>query len=258
MKIIYTSILGCPKNISNKKIKAQAFDNINGFADTLKSKLDKQLIITFITNRWQTKTPKDQPADEVFNDYHYTNKQYVKCLVKCFKLSGFKIKKIIIVDCDYKGTLKEDIESSNLVFIQGGHTPRGLKILKDINFNYATANYNGYVMFTGTSAKLPANKVLSTHHGSMTEFEIEEGLCLKDYSVRPHFSYTQEELKQEKVKNRITLIKNMSKEIKIIAIGANSYMLDDNKEVKIFGEHHIFENGEEIYNLSWRCVRFAP
>jgi hypothetical protein len=27
MKIIYTSVLGCPKNILNKKIKAQAFEN---------------------------------------------------------------------------------------------------------------------------------------------------------------------------------------------------------------------------------------
>ena len=88
--------------------------------------------LMFITNRWYSTTPKDQPRDEVFNDYHYTNQEYANVVRDCYSLSGIEFDEMVVVDCDYKGNFKEDLLSSDMVFVQAGHTPRGLKILKDL------------------------------------------------------------------------------------------------------------------------------
>lgn len=243
MKIIYTSTLGCPQTINNKLITAK-LRNANCFIDTLKQALKQTKQIMFITNRWQTNTPLDQPKDEVFNDYHYTNKEYANTLKSCLELSGIKFEKIVVVDCEYQGDFKLDCLSSDLIFIQSGHTPRGLKILKDLSFEKIIKEFAGVLLMTGTSAKLPANKVLSTHHGNMKEYEIEEGLCLKTYSIRPHFKYSFKMRFDKKFRARVSLIKDFSKNIDVYAIDNDSYIFDDNGNVVVYGNCHLFKNGK--------------
>ncbi len=244
MKIIYTSVLGCPKTRDNKVI-TEKFENTNGFIDTLKDNLTKTKKLMFITNRWQDVTPKDQPADEVFNDYHYTNKEYAQAVFDSYKLSGIAFDEMVIVDCDYKGNFKQDVLSSDMIFVQGGHTPRGLQILKDLNFESIITKSNALLLLTSTATKLPATKVLSTHHGNEKEYEIEEGLNLCDYSIRPHFGYSlKEKLFNKKVKVRLKLIKDFSKHIKVYAIGGQSYILDDGKNINIYGDCHCIDKGK--------------
>jgi len=244
MKIIYTSFLLQPKHENNKVITIP-FENTNGIIDNLKSELGGTKKMVFITNRWDNITPKSQPKDEVFNDYHYTNKQYAKAVKDGFKASGINFKQMVIVDCDYDGNLKEDIASADMVYIQGGHTPRGLKILKDINFVDAINGYEGVIIFNSTSAKLPASKALSTHHGNMKEWEIEESLNLRDYSVRPHFDYSLKEyLFDKKFRNRIKLIKEFSKHIDVYGLGGNSYIIDKDGVFKVYGKCWLFRNGK--------------
>lgn len=243
MKIVYTSVLGCPRTENGKLVK-EKLSNKNGFVDTLKSMLKHTKKLMFITNRWNSFTPKNQPRDEVFNDYHYTNKEYAKVLRSCYALSGIKFDEMIVVDCDYIGDFKHDLLSSDMVFVQSGHTPRGLKILKDLHFKEYVEDFQGVLVLSGTAAKLPANKVLSTHHGSMQEYEIEEGLCLKNYSIRPHFSYSFKEKFNKKHKVKVKLLKEFSKTIEVYAIGGESYMLDNNEEVKNYGNCWLFKNGK--------------
>ena len=244
MKILYTSFLAIPKTRDNKLV-VEPFENANGFIDCLKKELFATDKMVFITNRWQCSTPKEQPKDEVFNDYHYTNKEYATAVKDCFKLSGIDFKEIVIVDSKYKGNLKEDIATSNYVYIQGGHTPRGLKILKDINFVDCIEGYKGVIQFSGTSAKLPATKALSTHHGSLTEYEIEESLGLREYSIRPHFDFSiKEYLFDKKFRNRIKLIKDFSKHIDVYGLGGNSYIIDDDGNFKIYGKCWLFKQGK--------------
>ncbi len=241
MIIFYTSMLGCPEN-NGSEVLPKVLDNDNGFVDVLKSYLPKQKTLMFITNRWQQQTPKDQPEDEVFNDYHYTNSQYAEAVFESFRMSGFGFDKLIVVDCDYKGNFQKDLSASQLLFIQGGHTPRGLKILKDLQFDKLANGFNGVAIFTGTSAKLPASKVLSTHHGSKTDYEIEDGLNLKNYSVRPHFNYYFKLHFDKKFQVRIKLLKDFSKHIDVYAIGSNSFIIDDNRQKQIFGTCYQFKN----------------
>lgn len=123
MKIIYTSILGCPQTIKDKLV-VEKLNNANGFVDNLKSSLKQTKKLMFITNRWQSITPKDQPRD----DYHYTNQEYANVVRDCYSLSGIKFDEMVVVDCDYKGDFRQYLLSADMVFVQAGHTPRGLKI----------------------------------------------------------------------------------------------------------------------------------
>ena len=244
MKIIYVSFLAIPKTRENKLIR-QPFENTNGFIDNLKKELSATNKFVFISNRWKSTTPKNQPKDEVFNDYHYTNKEYALVVKDCFKLSGIDFKEMVIVDSDYNDNLKKDILSSDFIYIQGGHTPRGLKILKDINFVDCIDNYKGVMLFSSTSAKLPATKALSTHHGNLKEYEIEESLGLKDYSIRPHFDYSiKEYLIDKKFRNRIKLIKEFSKNIDVYGLGGKSYIIDKDNNIGIYGKCWLFKNGK--------------
>ncbi len=244
MKIIYTSFLAIPKTKDNKLV-VEPFENANGFIDNLKKELSATNKMVFITNRWQSSTPKDQPKDEVFNDYHYTNEESANAVKDCFKLSGIDFNEMIIVDSEYNGSLKEDIANADMVYVQGGHTPRGLKILKDINFVDCIDSYNGILLFTSTSAKLPATKALSTHHGNMKEWEIEESLGLRDYSIRPHFDYSLKEyLLDKKFRNRIKLIKDFSNVIPVYALAGDAYMIDKDNKFKIYGKCYLFKDGK--------------
>ncbi len=242
MKIIYTSTLGCPKD-DGKKLFPEPFEK--SFCDVLKKLILKADTLLFVSNRWPRRTSALAPKDEVFNDFHYTNKQYANAVLKSFSLSGIKFKKLVVVDKDYKGDIKKDVENADFIFVQGGHTPRGLKILKDLGFDALLRKYDKTICFTSTSAKLPATKVLSTHHGNMNEYEIEEGLGLKNYSVRPHFNITKKDLFNKKIRNRIKLIKSLSRLLPVLAFGNQTFAVDDNGELTIYGKAFLFKNAKK-------------
>jgi len=243
MKIIYTSVLGCPKT-KDDKLVIEKLDNANGFVEFLKANLKQTKKLMFITNRWNFYTPKTQLKDEVFNDYHYTNQEYANAVKDIYSLSGIRFDEIVVIDCNYKGNFKEDLLSSDLVFVQSGHTPRGLKILKDLHFNDYLKNFQGILLLTGTATKLLASKVLSTHHGNIQEYEIEEGLNLRNYSIRPYFSYNFKMKFDKKFKVKLNLLKDMSKHLDIYAINEKTFMLDDNKKVKLFGDCWLIKKGK--------------
>lgn len=78
----------------------------------------------------------------------------------------------------------------------------------------------------------------------MQEYEIEEGLCLKDYSIRPYFSYFLRERFNKKFKVKVKLLKDFSQHTDFYAIGAETYMIDDSKKVKVYGDCWLFKNGK--------------
>lgn len=243
MKIFYTSSLSCPKTADGKLV-AQSFSGSNNFIDLIKQHLKQRKKLMIISNRWAESTPNDQPADEVFNDYHYTNQEYANTVNTCFQLSGVKFDEVVLVDQNYDGNFEQDLISSDLVYIQSGHTPRGLKILKNLHFKKFLKNYHGILLLTGTATKLLATKVLSTHHGNMKEYEIEDGLGLRDYSIRPFFNYSLRLRLNKKFRVRIKLLKNFSKQIPTYAIGDEGFVLDNNGQLTFYGNCWSIDSGK--------------
>lgn len=243
MKIFYTSTLACPQN-TNQKLVAQKIDNGDGFVDLIKQHLKQRKKLMVISNRWAANTPADQPADEVFNDYHYTNQEYADAVKACFQLSGIKFDEVVLVDQNYDGNFEQDLISSDLVYIQSGHTPRGLKILKNLRFKTFLKNFHGILLLTGTATKLLATKVLSTHHGNMKEYEIEDGLSLRDYSIRPFFNYSLKLRLNKKFRARIKLLKDFSRQTPIYAISDDGFILDNNGQLTFYGNCWSIQDGK--------------
>lgn len=208
--------------------------------------------LMFISNRWAERTPKDQPANEVLNDHHYTNQEYAAAVKASFELSGIMFDKLVLVDQNYDGNFEKDLLTADLVYIQSGHTPRGLKILKDLKLKKYIKNFPGILLLTGTATKCASTKVLSTHHGDLQAYEIEEGLCLRDYSIRPFFDYSFRLRLNKKFRARIKLLKNFSKDIPTYAIGDKGFVLDNNSELTFYGNCWSICNGKikKIYTKS--------
>ena len=243
MKIIYSSILGCPKTIDDKLILEQV-DNSTDFVDNIKRNLKDVKKMVFISNRWDKITPLAQPGDEVFNDFHYTNEEYAKAVRTCFAMARLVFKEMVIVDGEYKGNLKKELADADFIYIQGGHTTRGLNVLKNLKFKEALKDFDGVILATSTAAKLPASKLLTTNRGNLVDYEIEDGLGLKDYSVRPHFRHNLKLKFNKKHRARVKLLKNFSKEIDVYAIGALSYIIDTGNEMIFYGPCYTFKNGK--------------
>lgn len=243
MKIVYSSILGCPKTIDDKLVLEQV-DNSTDFVDNIKRNLKGVKKMVFISNRWDKITSLAQPKDEIFNDFHYTNEEYAKAVRTCFAMSRLVFDEMVIVDGEYKGNLKKELANADFIYVQGGHTTRGLNVLNEIKFKEALKDFDGLLLVTSTAAKLPATKVLSTHHGNLVEYEIDKGLGLKDYSVRPHFKHTLKMRFDKKHRARVKLLKNFSKEIDVYAIGPLSYIIDLGEELIFYGPSYTFKNGK--------------
>jgi len=243
MTIIYSSILGCPRTVDDQLVIEQV-DNSTDFVDNLKRNLKGVKKMVFISNRWDKRTSLAQPKDEVFNDYHYTNDEYAKAVRSCFAISRLVFEKMVVVDCEYKGNLKKELADADFIYIQGGHTTRGLQVLEKLKFYDCLKDFDGTILVTSTAAKLPSTKVLSTHHGNLKEFEVDEGLCLKDYSVRPHFSHSLKLKFNKKHRARVKLLKNFSKEIEVFAIDSHSYIIDTSNDFLVYGPCYTFKNGK--------------
>ena len=241
MKIVYSSALGCPKTIDDKLVLEQV-DNSTDFVDNIKRNLNGVKKMVFISNRWDRITSLAQPGDEVFNDFHYTNEEYAKAVRTCFAKAKLVFNEMVIVDGEYKGNLKEELKDADFVYIQGGHTTRGLKVLEDLKFKNALEEFDGMILVTGTAAKLPAAKILATQN--LVDFNIEKGLGIKDYSVRPFFKHTLKLKFNKKHRARVRLLKNFSKEIDVYAMGYLSYIIDLGHELQFYGPCYLFKNGK--------------
>jgi peptidase E len=241
MKIVYSSGLGCPKTIDDKLVLEQV-DNSTDFVDNIKRNLKGVKKMVFISNRWDRITSLAQPGDEVFNDFHYTNEEYAKAVRTCFAKAKLVFNEMVIVDGEYKGNLKKELKDADFIYIQGGHTTRGLKVLEDLKFKNALEEFDGMILVTGTAAKLLSTKILATQN--LVDYDIEKGLGLKDYSVRPFFKHTLKYKFKKSHRARVKLLKNFSKEVDVYAIGYLSYIIDLGHELQFYGPCYLFKNGK--------------
>ena len=107
-------------------------DNSTDFVDNLKRNLKGVKKMVFIPNRWDRIPSLVQTKDEAFSDYHCNNEEYAKAVRSCFAISRLSFENIVIIDSEYKGNIKKELEDADLIYVQGGHTTRGLNILEKI------------------------------------------------------------------------------------------------------------------------------
>ena len=233
MKIIYTSVLGFPKNKGNN-IPPTRLPDANGFVDLLKINLNEMNKLLIISNKGDSNEKKT--AEQIEND-----KLYAEQIKNAYKLSGIGFKDASYIDASFEGDLKKEVLSSDMVLVEGGRSAKVLERLKNIKFDDILADFDGVVIMTNSAAKMLATKVLNTHNGASKEMEVDKGLSIRKYSVSPYFDYSIRTLFNRRARNRIKLIKEFSNSIDVYAISNKSYIMDDGSSLVIYGKCHLFE-----------------
>ena len=224
MKVFLTSNLGCSKKINGIKYPKK-MDNTNNFIEVFKDKLDKNRKFIFIAS-----SP----------DEYERNDNYSEVTFESFKLDGFSFQENILIDHRYNGNLKDEIESSDLIFLAGGHTPTEMAYFEEIGLRDILKNYNGIIIGQSAGAINLATTVVCApeYDGEIGTDYVWKGLGKTNINVEPHFVLN---VPEEDLKIREELLK-LSVDYPIYAICDGSYIFDDGEEATIYGEAYYINN----------------
>lgn len=225
MKVFLTSNLGCSKKINGIKYPKK-MDNTNNFIEVFKDKLDQNRKFIFIAS-----SP----------DEYERNDNYGISTFESFKLSGFDFQNNIIVDYRYKGNLDEDIKSSDVIFLAGGHTPTEMAYFEEIGLRDILKNYEGVIIGQSAGAINLAETVVCApeYEGEIGTDYVWKGLGKTNINIEPHFVL---DVPEEDLKVREELLK-VSIDYPLYAITDGSYIFDDGEDPIIYGESYYINNG---------------
>ncbi len=223
MKTIYTSNL-CRPRLENGELLNDRLLDANGFVDLLRitvNDLNKMMIVFC-----------DDECDG------HTNQEIAESLLNNFRSSGMNFKKVVVAKS--LKDFSDNIHSSELVIVYCHDVEKAVKTLNELKFAEMLNDYAGLLILPSLSAKLSATKLIH----SANESQVISGLGIKDYSVNPHFNKPFLSIFDKDITNTINLNKELSKEVKVLAINDDSYILDDGSDLVVYGECYEFNNGK--------------
>lgn len=173
--IFLTSNLNCYDKSTGKPTR---IDNTSHFVDELKKELKNLKKMVYICSN---------PSN-----YEKTD-MYSSILTDSFKIEGFDVKNITIIDNRFNGDLRLEIMSADVVFLMGGHCPTQLAYFKKINLSEILKEYNGVII--GQSAgSVDMAKLAYVQPENEEEFRDKnfkkqrQGLGLIDFNIMPHMN----------------------------------------------------------------------
>lgn len=176
--IFLTSNLNCYDKSANKSTQ---IDNTNHFVDELKKEVKSIKKIIYICS-----SPENFEKTDL----------YSSILTKSFKINGFGVKDVTIIDNRFDGDLKQEIMSADVVFLMGGHCPTQLEYFKKINLSEILKKYTGVII--GQSAgSMDMSRLAYIQPESEEEFrdknfkKQQQGLGLIEFNIMPHMNRAQ-------------------------------------------------------------------
>lgn len=222
MKTIYTSELCCPR-IENGELLNDRLSDANGFVDLLRITVNdlNQMMVVF--------------CDE---ESGHSHQEIAESLLNSFRLSGMNFKKVVIAES--QKDFSSNINSSELVVVYCHDVENGIKTLNELKFKEMLKDYVGLLILPSLSAKLSSTKLVHSSESS----QVISGLGIKDYSVHPHFNKSFMSIFDKELTSTISLNKELSKEVKVLAIDDDAFVLDDGSGLVVYGECYEFDNGK--------------
>ena len=218
-------------SVNGNKV-ATNMDNSNEFVTNLKKHASKVKKICFIASN---------------PNGHQKSKLYSDIIKESFVIDGFETSESVIIDYEFKGNIKEEILSSDLVFLLGGHVPSQNAFIKEISLKEILDDYKGVVV--GQSAGgMNMSRVVYIQPECEEEMldknfkKIDSGLALSDYVVMPHMNraHTDELL-------GVTAYEMCLKDSEFIPhIGLidSGYILLDENGSNLYGESYLFDKNK--------------
>ena len=150
-----------------------------------------------------------------------------------------------------KGSLKEIVYNSDLIFLAGGDTLEEIKFYNDIKLRDIIKDYNGVIMGQSAGSINLAYDVYNSleKESDLLNSFIWKGLCKTNINIEPHFIYDDSNFNNlEKIQRKEVLKESYNRTLYGFLDG--SYIYQNNDKKLLYGKAYEIKNGiiKEIGN----------
>lgn len=175
------------------------------------------------------------------------NDHYVEKMIKSFAEKNIKFKNIYIIDSRLtEDEMKNNINSSDIVFILGGNTLKQMEYINKYNLKKAINNEKHILMGVSAGAINMARKVVLAKDLSddIPSLSIYEGIGVSDYNIEPHCDFNDNVHFKDLIE--------ASFYTNLIIMNDNCFIIVNNKSKKIYGDYFYLKKGN-IYYKKKKC-----
>lgn len=170
---------------------------------------------------------------------HERTEYYLCRFTEMFRKKGIIIEDSHIID--YTVTPQKSIElidNADIVWLAGGPTLTQIAHIKEYGLIEALHNRNGITIGISAGSINMAKRVVLARdpNDHIPELSVYEGIGLVDFNIEPHLNEASDE--------HIEDIKQASKIAPIYGLFDNSFIVDMDGSIKIFGAYRLFDGGE--------------
>lgn len=227
MNLFLTSNIGGVKKENGNKIPIKFFEN-NNFLKNFKKYLKNNRKFVLIAS---------DP------DNYERNDLFLQMDIEALKLSGLIFEEYFVLDGRGKESISSILKDCDLIFLCGGNTLIQNTFFNSINLKEYLKNIDSVVV--GISAG-SINAAENVYNSPESEEDLKNspylnGLCLTSINIEPHFIL--QDLSDDNKKLQRNDILKESYNRTIVALTDGAYILQTDKECKLYGEIFKIKNG---------------
>ena len=234
MKVLFLTSALDTRYKDEKGIRhAKKFENYNSVIDNMKKYIKKYDNFVYVSSNE--------------NNFEMTD-MYFEITKQSFNMT-MPFKNYVVLDGRTKNKTREFIENADFIFLCGGHVPTQNKFFKSINLKEIIKNTNA-VILGGSAGSMNCADIVYAQpelEGDALDPMYKryiKGLGLTKISILPHYGD-----EDRKVLDGIDIEKDIllpdSKKYGFIAYPDESYILQIDDKVKLYGEGYLYLNGEK-------------
>lgn len=202
-------------------------------------------IINFL-NRNIKKIDSISFVTSTFDNYE-KNDYYVEKMINSFEEKNIKFQNTYIIDSRLtESEMKNNINSSDIVFILGGNTLKQMEYINKYNLKNAIKNEKHILIGVSAGAINMAKKVVLAKDLSddIPSLSIYEGIGVSDYNIEPHCDFNDNIHFEDLIE--------ASFYTNLIVMNDNCFIIINDKNRKIYGEYFYLKKGN-IYYKKRKC-----
>ena len=176
-----------------------------------------------------------------------TNDIYAQRIEGAFKMAGFDVRSVSVLDGRSSENAFDLIKNSDVIVISGGHAPTQNTFFEKIGLKYMIQGYPGIVISLSAGSVNCAAEAYTfpEKEGEAADpgfIRFREGLGLTDISIIPHYSYLRGcTVDGKNIIDDIVYPNSLGRKFYVIDDG--SYFLIDGDVTKLFGKAECLQNG---------------
>ena len=212
---------------------ARIIDNDNGFLDNLKKYMTSRKCMVVISGN---------PKKKRIGDPNEITK-------KSFAMSGIPFDEYIYVSDINKEHIVEYIKKADCINLFGGHLPTANAFINELNLKELLKNYNGVIIGASGGAMNMAERVycipeVEGEHTDKSFKRILKGLALTNINIIPHYKLFKDKIFTDGIKMLDDILLPDSHKTQMMALPDRSYIIQQDNNIKIFGEAYLLKEGQ--------------